>query len=415
MQHSVAVIGGGIIGLSCAWYLHKEGYRVTVIDAGTITSGTSFGNMGYVSPSHFVPIANPALAAKALRWMLSPTSPFYLKPRLDRDLVSWVSQFLRHSRSSVTRRNVLPLHNILQLSRELFSDMAAELGDHFRMQEKGCFMLCKTSKAEREEIALAKTALSLGLEVSILGARNIQAMEPEVEMNVRGGVLYHADCHVHPGELMTTLHQHLKSAGVQFCLNTAVTSFGTVGKRLTSIETAEGSLIFDHFILANGVWMPGLLKTLNQRLLLQAGKGYSYTITAPSKNLRHPAILIERRVAMTPMGADLRIGGTMEISGINHSINNRRVRAICKAVKAYYPGLPEETQTPYDIRHGLRPLTPDGLPYIGFHPAFNNLVLAGGHAMLGLSLSGATGKLVEELVSRKKTSIPVDAFRIDRF
>ena len=154
---------------------------------------------------------------------------------------------------------------------------------------------------------------------------------------------------------------------------------------------------------------------LGIHLLLQAGKGYSITYNNVEKNLHYPAILVDARTAMTPMGKDLRMGGTMEISGINNNILIKRAQAIFKAAKDYYPNLPVSFPSTDKIWSGLRPLTPDGLPYIGRHTKFDNIVVAGGHAMLGLSLAAATGKLVEEIVGEMTTSVDVKAFDVQRF
>jgi D-amino-acid dehydrogenase len=154
---------------------------------------------------------------------------------------------------------------------------------------------------------------------------------------------------------------------------------------------------------------------LDIHILLQAGKGYSITYKQIENNLHHPAILVDARTAMTPMGKDLRMGGTMEISGINNEILIKRVQAIFKAAKDYYPNLPVDFPAVDKIWSGLRPLSPDGLPYIGRHRKYENLTIAGGHAMLGLSLAAATGQIVKDIVGNTKPGIDIAAFRIERF
>lgn len=414
-QKKVTIIGGGVIGLCCAWYLTKEGHEVTVIDNGDITDGTSFGNAGYVSPSHFVPLASPYTIGKALKWMLNSASPFYIKPSLDRDLIRWGMAFWRSSRKSTMQRNIPPLNALLHLSRELMNPLREELGDHFRMAEKGCFMLYKTSKGERAEIKFANEALQLGIQANICTANDIQTLEPYITTNVLGGVLYPIDCHLHPGDFMATLKAHLITEGVKFKLQTQVSGFETKGNRVSAVKTRRGEFEVDELILAAGSWLPELCRTLGIGLPLQAGKGYSMTYPDARPNLCHPAILTERRVAMTPMGKDLRLGGTMEISGINHQVQPNRVAAIYASVKEYYPGLQVPAPKIEQVWHGLRPLSPDGLPYIGRHGKYNNLSIAGGHAMLGLSLSAATGKLIAEIVSGQEATVNLKPFDPARF
>ena len=410
----VIVAGGGVIGLCTAHYLNKAGHEVTLIDKGDLKHGTSFGNAGYISPSHFIPLASPGIVAKGLQWMLSSTSPFYIKPRLNMDLIRWALTFWKRSGKATMERNIPHLNNILQLSRELTSEIRNELGNQFRMEEKGCLMLYKSSLTEKHEIELAKEAAALNIDTKVFSAKEIQAMEPEVEVNVRGGVLYPIDAHLHPGDLMQTIHDHLQQSGVQFQLETTITGFEKKGRKVTKVLTDKGDFTGDEIILATGSWLPATSRDLGIDLLLQAGKGYSMTFDAVEKNLHYPAILVDDRVAMTPMGADLRMGGTMEISGIGSPMLMKRVQSIFKAAKNYYPNLPVEFPDQNKIWYGLRPLSPDGLPYIGRHSTYDNIVMAGGHAMLGLSLAAATGKLVEEIVGGLETSIDISAFNVER-
>ena len=415
MGQKVTVIGGGVIGLCSAYYLRKKGYDVVVIERGNITTGTSFGNAGYVSPSHFIPLASPGIVAKGLRWMLSSTSPFYIKPRLNADLIRWCFSFWRSATEKTMNAHIAPLNEILHFSRELTSDIKNDLGNHFRMQEIGCFMLYKNPATEKHEMELAKQAATLKIETRIFNGAEVQAMEPDVEVNVRGGVLYPIDCHLHPGDFMRTLHKALQEAGVKMQLDTTVQGFEKRDRRITAVITDKGKFESDDWVLATGSWLPIVSSQLGIHMLLQAGKGYSMTFENPPHNLKYPAILVDHRVAMTPMGRDLRMGGTMEISGISSPLLIKRARAIYDASKLYYPSLGLDFPDAGKIWSGLRPLTPDGLPYIGKHSLYDNLVLAGGHAMLGLSLAAGTGKLVEELVGGVETSIPVEAYKVERF
>ena len=410
----VIVAGGGVIGLCTAYYLNKAGHEVILIDKGDLKHGTSFGNAGYISPSHFIPLASPGIVAKGLQWMLSSSSPFYIKPRLNMDLIRWALTFWKRSGKATMERNIPHLNNILHLSRELTSDIRNDLGNQFRMEEKGCFMLYKSALTEKHELELAKEAAALNIETRVFNAKEIQDMEPEVEVNVRGGVLYPIDAHLHPGDLMQTIHDHLQQSGVKFQLETTITGFEKQGRKVTKVLTDKGDFSGDEIVLATGSWLPVTSRDLGIDLLLQAGKGYSMTFDAVEKNLHYPAILVDDRVAMTPMGADLRMGGTMEISGIGSPMLMKRVQSIFKAAKSYYPDLPVSFPSQDKIWHGLRPLSPDGLPYIGRHSKYDNIVMAGGHAMLGLSLAAGTGKLVEEIVGGLKTSIDISAFNVER-
>jgi D-amino-acid dehydrogenase len=410
----VIVAGGGVIGLCAAYYLKKSGHDVVVIDQGNLKQGTSFGNAGYICPSHFIPLASPGIVAKGLQWMLSSTSPFYIKPRLDMDLIKWGLTFWKRSGKSTMEKNAPHLNNILQLSRTLTAEMRDELGNSFHMVEKGCLMLYKSAVTEKHEIEMAEDAAAFNIQTRILSAKEVQELEPDVEVNIKGGVLYPLDAHLHPAELMSTLREQLEKQGVVFQLETNILGFEKSGKKVTKVLTDKGDLTGDEVVIATGSWLSDILKDLEIDILLQAGKGYSMTFENIPKNLHYPSILVDDRVAMTPMGADLRMGGTMEISGIGSKMLIKRVQSIYKAAKNYFPDLQVSFPSPDKVWHGFRPLSPDGLPYIGRHSKYDNLVIAGGHGMLGISLAAGSGKLIDEIISGHKLSMEISAFDVER-
>ena len=412
---NITIIGGGIIGLCSAYYLQKEGYEITVIERGDITDGCSFGNMGYMSPSHFIPLASPGIISEGIRHMLSSSSPFYIKPRLNLNLMQWGYHFWKSSNAKTVARNAPHLNAILQLSRRLMNDMRNDIGDVFDMEEKGCLMLCKQQKTLDHEFHLADDAEKFGLKVERLGREDVQKLEPDVELAVAGAVLFKDDCHFHPGRMMTTLKKYLESKGVVFELNTTVSGFERSGDRINGVITDKGKFGCEQVVLATGSWLPAVAKMMGIKLLLQPGKGYSHTYEHVEKNIRYPAILVDGRCAITPWGHQLRIGGTMELSGINNKVLTRRMQGIYDSAKNFYPGLKIDFPLADKIWNGLRPVTPDGLPYIGKAQGFANVVIAGGHAMLGISEGTGTGKLVSEIIQQKQTTIDTSAFKTDRF
>ena len=411
----ITIIGGGFIGLCSAYYLQKEGYEITVIDRGDITDGCSFGNMGYMSPSHFIPLASPGIIREGLRHMMSSSSPFYIKPRLNWRLMQWGYHFWKSSNAKTATANAPHLNAILQLSRRLINDMRNDIGDLFSMEEKGCLMLCREQKTLDHEFHVADEAEKFGLRVERLNAGQVQALEPDVELRVSGAVLFRDDCHFNPGKMMLALKDHLANKGVVFQLNTTVTGFEKVNNVIKAILTDKGKYDCEQIILATGSWLPAVTKMMGMKLLLQPGKGYSYTYPFVEKNIRYPAILVDGRCAITPWGHQLRIGGTMELSGMNNRVLAKRMEGIYNSAKDFYPGLDIALPPGDKIWNGLRPVTPDGLPYIGKVPNFSNVMLAGGHAMLGISEGTGTGKLVSEIMQDKKTSIDISAFKADRF
>ncbi len=411
----ITIIGGGVVGLCCAYYLNKEGYEVTVIDRNDITDGCSFGNMGYISPSHFIPLATPGIVSQGLRWMLSPSSPFYIKPRLNWELIQWGLTFWKNSNAQKVKENIPHLNNLLQLSRELMNDLKKEFNDSFTMIEKGCWTLYKNEKTADHERHLTEQAMSLGLKTQTYSASQVQELEPEVEVDAAGGVLWLDDCHLDSAKLMRALHRFLQTAGVKFFLNAEVKGFERTDGKINSVITDQEKIHTDEIIIANGSWMPAVARMAGIHLLMQPGKGYSVVYENMEKNLRRPAILIEARTAMTPIDRWLRIGGTMELSGHSDNILPKRVTAIYDSVKKYFPSLNISRPEPGKAWYGYRPVTPDGLPYIGKHKRISNLTFAGGHAMLGVSAAAATGKLINEILGNRPTSIDIFAFDPERF
>jgi len=276
-------------------------------------------------------------------------------------------------------------------------------------------MYYKTERVGEEEIHLGEKAVAMGLDVVPLTKTEVQALEPKTELDILGAVHYRCDAHLYPNKLIPQLIAYLKAAGVQFKLNSVVEKIITQGGKITKVVTATGEVTGDVFVVAAGSWLSQLTKMAGVSVPLMPGKGYSFTFDKPQQKLNIPAILCEARVAITPMDGRMRYGGTMEIAPINSKINVKRVEGIVDGVHQYFPGIKIEVPAAKDIWYGFRPCTPDGLPYIGFSKKIKNMVIAGGHAMSGLSLGPATGKLVEELVNGKKPSVGLEAFSPERF
>lgn len=412
---NITIIGGGVIGLTCAYYLQREGHKVIIIDNGDMTNGCSFGNMGYISPSHFVPLATPGIVAQGIKWMLSSSSPFYIKPRLNLDLIRWGMSFYRSANSKQLAKNTPHLNNLLQLSRELIDDLKNDISNSFGLTEKGCWMLYKNEKTGYHEKHMAEQANKLGLKTITCNAAQIQEYEKEVEVNITGGVLYLDDCYVDPAILMQALYQYLKDKGVAFQLYTTVTGFEKANGKIIAVLTDKEKINTSEVVIANGSWMPEISRLLGINILLQPGKGYSFSYSQLQQNLTYPSILVDDRIATTPYDRFLRIGGTMELSGHNDTVLPKRVMAIYNAFKKYYPSMNIQPPDTKKTWFGYRPVTPDGLPYIGRHDKFSNLSYAGGHAMLGVSAATGTGKLITEIINNRQATIDIAAFNPKRF
>ena len=411
----IGIIGGGIIGLSAAYYLTKAGHRVTIIDKGNLKQGCSFGNAGMIVPSHFIPLAAPGMISKGIRWMFNSESPFYVKPRLSSELLRWGYLFYKSANKEKVSRSIPALKELSLLSKALYREWANELPFDFGFHERGLMMLYQTEETEHEEAETAHLANQYGIEAKILNPDEVQTLEPDVKVKVRGGVYFPGDAHLTPQVLMNNLIKHLMTEGTELVDNTEVTGFEVTQNRIEQVRTTKGNFEFDHLVLATGSWSGMVGRALELDMPMQAGKGYSFTLDAVEKNIRIPSIFVEARVAVTPMGSTLRFGGTMEISGINHDINMNRLKGIVDSIPRYYPDMKVNLPKKESVWHGLRPCTPDGLPYIGRSTKLSNLTVSTGHAMMGLSLGPASGKIVSQLVQNEKTSMDISAFSPSRF
>jgi len=411
----VLVIGGGVVGICTARYLRERGRQVAVVDKGEVCSGSSYGNAGLIVPSHSVPLAEPGVIAQGLRWLLRSESPFYIKPRFDRELISWLWKFRR----ACSRRHVqrsMPLIRDLHLeSLRLFEELAACQELDFGFHGRGMMLVCKSEKGLEGVREEARLMQEIGLEAEFLDQAAVQELEPNVRFDVAGGVFYPQDAHLDPARFVRGLARHLEDQGVEIHMSTEVLGLATSGGRITAVETTKGDFAAAEVVLAGGAWSPGIVRDLPLRLPIQPAKGYSVTVERPAACPVVPFVLTEAKVAVTPMGEILRFAGTLEMAGLDLSINRRRVQAILRAVPRYLPDLDPDQLELVEIWRGLRPCTPDGLPFLGRCRAYRNLTVAAGHAMIGLSLGPVTGRLAAQVVMDEEPTIDLTALRVERF
>ncbi len=413
IKKEVCIIGGGVIGLCSAYYMNKAGFEVTVVDRTEMTSGASYVNAGYITPSHIIPLASPGMPLKGLKFMFNPESPFYLKPRFERDLIRWSWEFLKNSTKKHVERCAPVLKQFNEKSRELYQTFIEQEKLDFSFSESGLLMLCQTEKMLHEKKEAGEFARKQGLKVDFLSQSEVKAFESEVIPDAVGAVYYQTDATIIPQNFMSQLKTRLKNNGVKILSKTSVQSIHFQNGKPTFLSTENGQLKFDALLIAAGSWSSEILKQTGIKLLLQAGKGYSFEIDNPG--IKYPAILCEANTAVSPMGNKLRFGGTMELAGLNQSITKRRVRAIKAAAERYYPGIQINEAVLETAGTGLRPVSPDGMPYIGKLKQFENVYVATGHAMMGMSLGPATGLLVSEILQGKETFIETKLFNPNRF
>ena len=408
----VTILGAGVIGLSTALYCARRGMKVTVLEKKPRQrDGCSFGNAGMIVPSHFIPLAAPGMVKLGLKWMWNPESPFYIKPRLNLDLITWGLEFWKAATKGRVDAAAPVLRDLSLLSRQCYE----EIGLDFGLVKRGLVMLCKKQQTLDEEAHMAAMANQLGIPAEVLDAKATAALDPAVTMDVCGSVFFPKDCHLAPGRFIAAVEAELVKLGVEMLWETDVRGFEVEDQVLRAVKTSKGQVEGQEVLLCSGVWSAELAKELDLKLPMQAGKGYSLTLTNPKQLPDLCSICTEARLAVTPMDGSLRVGGTMEMAGTDESITPRRVRGITRAFPEFFPAFNERDFANVKPWSGLRPVSPDGMPYLGRTQRWKNLTIATGHAMMGLSLAPATGKIVADVLSGKKSPVALDLMSPDRF
>lgn len=420
MGKHILIVGGGVIGLAAAHYAVRSGHQVTVVERNAAGhDGCSLGNAGMVVPSHFVPLAVPGMAGMALKSMFTPLGPIHLRPRLRLKLLRWGLDFLRSATRERAQAARLPLRDLALLSRRCYQQLAGEQQDRFALRHHGLYVLCRDEATLHEEAELAHEAQALGLGAEVLDRAALQAREPGFEMRAAGAICHTMDAHLTPQALVEGLRTDLAAAGVEFWWEHGARQWQTARGRITGLLVAgphgQHLLGADEYVLAAGSWTPETTRGLQLRLPIEAGKGYSLTLPTPPALPQACFILAEARIAVTPMGSSLRIGGTMEFSGLDESVDTARVQALIGNVQQFLPQFPPAVFAGVQPWTGLRPIAPDGLPYIGRTRRWQNLVVASGHAMMGLSLAAGTGQLVGEILDGREPSMALAPFAPERF
>lgn len=413
MKH-IIIIGGGVIGATCAYYLRKAGCQVTILEQGTFASGASHGNCGYVSPSHVLPLAGPGVLSNTMKAMLSPDSPFSVRPGMNMALWGWLLQFARRCNAKHMMKAAPAIHTLLQSSRRLYDQLFADEKFDADWQTKGILFVFQTKEGfEHHAHAIEMLHRGFGVEADRYDGDAMLKLEPALKCGLAGGFHYKDDAHLRADRLMACWKRWLTEHDVTIKENCKVTGFITEGNLVKGVKTAQGDVEGSHVIVATGAWTPMLNEQLRCKVPIQPGKGYSLTMTKPTPCPAIPVIFEEHRVAVTPFSDGFRLGSIMEFAGYDATMNPRRVELLRSGASHYLTSPCGETVL--EQWWGWRPMTYDSVPIIGPVPAFTNAYLATGHSMLGLSLATGTGKLISEMVLGERPHVEAEAYSINRF
>lgn len=397
MSAGIVVIGGGVIGVACAHFLERAGHRVTLIDRGRIGGGCSHANCGYVCPSHVLPLAGPGVLIPTLREVVKRNGPLMIRPRLDPALWAWLWYFARRCNRRDQFAAGRAIQTLLESSRSLYGGLFAsgELAAEWR--EDGLLFVFRRADA-MDHYGDTNRLLSehFAMPAERWGTAELAEREPALRNDLAGAWYYRRDAHLRPDALMRSWRDLLVRRGVDVREGVAFTGFERVGRRVRAIVTDQGTIPTEAAVVAAGAWTPLLAAALGVRVPIEPGKGYSLTYDRADGGPILPMIFEEDHVAVTPFADGLRIGSTMEFAGYDDTLNVRRLAVLTDGAAKYLRTVP--AGPPRESWWGWRPMTPDGLPVIGPAPVADNVLIAAGHGMLGLSMAPATGRLVAELV-----------------
>jgi D-amino-acid dehydrogenase len=411
---SVVVIGGGVIGAACAYYLSRRGVAVTIIDQNAFGSGCSHANCGYVCPSHVLPMAAPGAVWMGLKALVARNSPLKIHPRLDPALWSWLWQFTRCCNAKQMVSAGKAIQALLASSRHLYDELISDERIECEWEAKGLLFVFQTAAAfEHYATTDELIGREFGIRAKRLSGDELTALEPALKPGLPGAWLNESDAHLRPNRLMAELKRVLLARGVAIREHCRATSIVRENGRARAVKTADGEIEADALVVAAGALAPTWSRELGCRLPIQPGKGYSITMPRPNRCPAVPMIFEEHRVAVTPFRSGFRLGSTMEFAGYDTSLRAGRLELLKAAARLYlHEPLAEPVQ---EVWYGWRPMTPDSLPIIGPSPALPNVWIAAGHNMLGLSMAPATGRLVAELIAGESPHIEPQPYLAGRF
>lgn len=409
----VLVLGGGVIGLTAAIALLDAGRSVTVLERGQSGYGSSHGNCGTITPSHAGPLAAPGMVTTALRWLFTPDAPLRIKPRFDPALLAWLLDFARRCNAGDYHRALMAKTPLLQRSRDLLAELIERESMASEFDSIGTLVVCRDAE-EFSKLGRHNEELSgVGIAIESLDAAQTLQREPALKPGVAGSFYYPADAQLRPERHLDELARVVRAKGGQIVEETSVNGFVRRGSRVERVVCMTAEYQPREIVFALGAWSPALAKQLDLRLPIQPGKGYSITYSRPTIAPRIPMTLRERSVCVTAWQSGLRIGSTMEFAGYDSSLNPLRLNALRRAAREYLiePVGPEQVEEWY----GWRPMTTDDLPIIGRAPGIDNLIVATGHGMLGMTMSAGTAEIVTDIATGRTPAIDIVAFNPSRF
>lgn len=408
----VLVVGGGAIGTSVALELARRGADVVLLERGAeLAWGCSAGNAGLICPSHAAPLATPEALRQGIRWLGKPDSPFFLRPRVG--VLPWLARFAAACTPARARRSSLVVRELSTASLALHEQLAAA-GLDTGLDRRGTLNVFGTESGFAAACREAAEAAGFGVESQILeGLAAVRELAPAVSGPLAGAVYYPGDAHCDPLGYVRAVGEAGAAAGVRIRTRVEVLGLRRRDGRIGAVTTTEGDMLAGEIVLAAGAWTPRLARDAGLSVPVEGGKGYHVDLEPAAGDPALPVWFQDSRVIATPLAGRLRLAGTLELAGLDLSVDRRRVGAVVRAGREGLGGL--AGRRTIEIWRGLRPCSPDGLPIVGRPDGLENVVLATGHGMMGLTLAPVTARLVGEIVAAAEPSHDLTPLSPGRF
>lgn len=412
-ERHIVIVGGGIVGLTAAYFLARRGARVTVLERNPIGEGASSGNAGILALGH-PPLPRPGLPGRLVRLLFDESNPLYIRPRLDAALASWVVRFLRASNRTDYDRSLDVLCRVGWEAGHCFRNLVETESIECEYRPSGWMEVFRTAGAMDEARAEADRLRTHGYTVEERTGEALRAHDPAFAEDVIGALHFVDSAFANPRRFVIALAEAAIRHGATLSVGANVTGLVTSGGRFRAAALADGTRVDgDGAVLAAGAWTTPLARTAGFRVPMQAGKGYHLDLAGVPAVPSTTCVLAETFVAVTPLDGVLRLAGTVELSGLDLTVSRRRVDMLRVGARRYLNGI--DGAEPRSTWCGLRPLTADGLPAVGWAPGVDNLFVATGHAMMGFLLGPLSGRMAAEAILDGALSIEVPEFRVDRF
>lgn len=404
-QNNVTVIGGGIVGLACAWELAKDGASVIVVETGGSSYGTSLANAGWISPSHIIPFAAPGMVQTGFKNLIGRTGAFAMTPGAGPLLAPWTLKFARSCTDAHVDHCAPALKELLDTSMDVIEGLT-ETTDLKRTNNPQWYVYTSDS-AEADAEHEVDLVTKYGVDAKQLDLATSLEKEPMLKDSVKAVVEFSTDFGLDPGKLVDVYRRHCEILGVTF-RNEKVTGMSSTSRNVTVVTTTD-SWISDYVVLAAGVWSRELAKSVGENLPIMPAKGQSVTLPGLTNMPSRTLMLADQRIATNPLDWGFRMStGFSLTSASDMSVNPKATTKLIETARQAL-NLPDKFEVKNELA-GLRPASPDGMPYIGALPKAPRVIAATGHGMLGLMMAPGTGKFVSELIAGRPVSREVLKF-----